>query len=173
MADDFEDHCWKDVVSADVLDIYSHYVRKTFVGPKPALLAIDLYDPAGALYKFWVGFETPVHVPNTGTALGVNGATDLLIPTKRIQSRYRNPFVTPALFTREPIRRQVSIGISKTGIALELHRGAGVRAQGHTKWPNPFASVELKILLQPAKAFQGRLESPDYSRSTHPLFGQN
>jgi nicotinamidase-related amidase len=44
MADDFENHCWKDVVSADVLDIYSHYARKTFVGPSPALLAIDLYE---------------------------------------------------------------------------------------------------------------------------------
>jgi maleamate amidohydrolase len=46
MADDFEDHCWKDIVPADVLDIYSHYVRKTFVGPAPALLAIDLYELA-------------------------------------------------------------------------------------------------------------------------------
>jgi maleamate amidohydrolase len=46
MADDFEDHCWKDIVPADVLDIYSHYVRKTFIGPAPALLAIDLYELA-------------------------------------------------------------------------------------------------------------------------------
>jgi maleamate amidohydrolase len=44
--DDFENHCWKDVVPADVLDIYTHYVRKTFVGPAPALLAIDLYELA-------------------------------------------------------------------------------------------------------------------------------
>src|SRR5262249_42532545 len=46
MAEDFEDHCWKDAVSAEVLDIYTHYVRKTFVGPSPALLAIDLYELA-------------------------------------------------------------------------------------------------------------------------------
>jgi nicotinamidase-related amidase len=46
MAEDFENHCWKDIVSPEVLDIYSHYVRKTFVGPAPALLAIDLYDLA-------------------------------------------------------------------------------------------------------------------------------
>src|ERR1700755_1834695 len=46
MADDFEDHCWKDIVSPDVLEIYSHYARKTFVGPSPALLAIDLYELA-------------------------------------------------------------------------------------------------------------------------------
>jgi len=46
MAEDFENHCWKDVVSPEVLDIYSHYIRKTFVGPSPALLAIDLYELA-------------------------------------------------------------------------------------------------------------------------------
>src|SRR6201995_79879 len=46
MANDFEDHCWKDKVPADGVDIYSHYARKTFVGPSPALLAIDLYELA-------------------------------------------------------------------------------------------------------------------------------
>ena len=46
MANDFENHCWKDVVSPDVLDIYAHYARNIFVGPSPALLAIDLYELA-------------------------------------------------------------------------------------------------------------------------------
>ena len=46
MASDFEDHCWKDVVEPKALDIYSHYERKTYVGDKPALLAIDLYKLA-------------------------------------------------------------------------------------------------------------------------------
>jgi maleamate amidohydrolase len=46
MSSDFEDHCWKDVVPADILDVYSHYERKVFVGPAPALLAIDLYELA-------------------------------------------------------------------------------------------------------------------------------
>jgi nicotinamidase-related amidase len=46
MSSDFEDHCWKDVVPADVLEVYSHYQRKVFVGPAPALLAIDLYELA-------------------------------------------------------------------------------------------------------------------------------
>ncbi|MGA7761809.1 MAG: DUF1329 domain-containing protein [Candidatus Binataceae bacterium] len=57
------------------------YSRRVIYVDKETLfpLAIDLYDSAGALYKFWVGFETPLRVPNTGTALGVNGATDLLI----------------------------------------------------------------------------------------------
>jgi nicotinamidase-related amidase len=42
----FEDHCWKDIVPPDVLDLYSHYERKTFVGPAAALVAIDLYELA-------------------------------------------------------------------------------------------------------------------------------
>jgi nicotinamidase-related amidase len=44
MTDDFEDHCWKDIVTQDVLELYSSYRRKIFVGPCPALLAVDLYD---------------------------------------------------------------------------------------------------------------------------------
>ncbi len=44
MSDDFEDHCWKDILTPDVLEVYSMYQRKTFVGPAPALLAIDLYE---------------------------------------------------------------------------------------------------------------------------------
>lgn len=42
--DDFEDHCWKDIVTPEVLETYAFYRRKTFVGPAPALLAIDLYE---------------------------------------------------------------------------------------------------------------------------------
>jgi maleamate amidohydrolase len=44
MSDDFEDHCWKDIVTPDVLEVYSMYRRQTSVGPAPALLAIDLYE---------------------------------------------------------------------------------------------------------------------------------
>jgi maleamate amidohydrolase len=42
--DRFEDHCWKDVVPAEDMEIYAAYARETFVGPSPALLAIDLYN---------------------------------------------------------------------------------------------------------------------------------
>src|SRR5262245_66552442 len=40
----FNDHCWKDVVPASDLEVYKNWRRETFVGPRPALLAIDLYD---------------------------------------------------------------------------------------------------------------------------------
>lgn len=44
--DTFEEHCWKDVVSSEVLELYSHYARETYVGSKAALVAIDLYELA-------------------------------------------------------------------------------------------------------------------------------
>src|SRR4030095_15420448 len=40
----FEDHCWNDVVPEADLKLYSCYARETFVGPNPAILAIDLYN---------------------------------------------------------------------------------------------------------------------------------
>src|SRR3982074_3013593 len=46
MARDFEDHCWKDVIDADPIQIYEAYRRKIYVGDNPAVLAIDLYNKA-------------------------------------------------------------------------------------------------------------------------------
>src|SRR5262249_61209021 len=43
---DFEDHCWKDVIDADTIQIYQAYRRKIYVGDNPAVLAIDLYNKA-------------------------------------------------------------------------------------------------------------------------------
>jgi maleamate amidohydrolase len=44
MIDKFEDHCWQDVVPPEILELYKHYRRDLYVGPKAALLAIDLYE---------------------------------------------------------------------------------------------------------------------------------
>ncbi len=44
MFDPFEDHCWRDVIPADDLEIYARYKRPiSFEGPL-ALVAIDLYE---------------------------------------------------------------------------------------------------------------------------------
>ena len=43
---DFEDHCWKDIVDEEILEIYEAYHRDLFVGRSPAVLAIDLYNKA-------------------------------------------------------------------------------------------------------------------------------
>ncbi len=57
--EEFDDHCWKDVISAEELERYAKNVRGVRVGRNPALLAIDLYNrvyaggnrPVGDLYK--------------------------------------------------------------------------------------------------------------------------
>ena len=40
----FEDHCWKDVIPEYDIRTYSPYARDTFVGSNPGLLVIDLYN---------------------------------------------------------------------------------------------------------------------------------
>jgi nicotinamidase-related amidase len=40
----FNDHCWNDVIPESDMKLYAGWRRETFVGPRPALLAIDLYD---------------------------------------------------------------------------------------------------------------------------------
>ena len=51
----FEDHCWQDVVSEEDLELYKHYQRELYIGRRPALLAIDLYNSA------YQGGPRPVH----------------------------------------------------------------------------------------------------------------
>ena len=37
----FEEHCWKDIVSPEILKTYTPYHRETYIGQRPALLAIE------------------------------------------------------------------------------------------------------------------------------------
>jgi maleamate amidohydrolase len=77
--DSFEDHCWQDVISADILRLYSRYRRDVFVGQRPALVAIDLYDlvyQGGAKPMTEIAAEFP-------NACGED-AWNAIEPTKRI-----------------------------------------------------------------------------------------
>jgi len=58
MAKGFEDHCWNDIIDDEIREIYSSYHREIFVGPKPAVLAIDLYN------KAYLGGNRPVREVN-------------------------------------------------------------------------------------------------------------
>lgn len=44
--DDFNDHCWKDVVPSEIRDLYLQYKRPVGLGPAPAVLCVDLYELA-------------------------------------------------------------------------------------------------------------------------------
>ena len=79
MTDDFEDHCWKDIVTPDVLEVYSCYRRKVFVGPSPALLAVDLYD---VVYRG--GPRPPAELAKTHPNTCGEYAYAAIEPTKRL-----------------------------------------------------------------------------------------
>jgi len=79
MASDFEDHCWKDIVPPDVLGIYAHYERKTFVGPSPALIAIDLYE-----LSYQGGARPVAEVAKTHPSSCGEHAFAAIEPTKRL-----------------------------------------------------------------------------------------
>jgi maleamate amidohydrolase len=84
MAGDFEDHCWKDIVPKDVLDIYTHYERETFVGPSPALIAIDLYE-----LSYQGGAKPVVELSKTYPSSCGEYAHAAIAPTKRLFSAAR------------------------------------------------------------------------------------
>jgi maleamate amidohydrolase len=79
MSGDFEDHCWRDVVSPDDLEVYSAYRRQTFVGPAPALLAIDLYELA-----YRGGAKLPVELFKSYPSACGRYAYEAIEPTKRL-----------------------------------------------------------------------------------------
>ncbi len=44
MTETFEDYCWKDIIDEETLTIYGAYQRPLKIGPKPAILMIDVYQ---------------------------------------------------------------------------------------------------------------------------------
>ncbi|MFQ5850346.1 MAG: isochorismatase family protein [Candidatus Binatia bacterium] len=101
MMDTFEDHCWKDVVSQEIMDIYQPYQRKTYVGERPALLAIDLYN---LVYR---GGPKPVHeaVKEHKSACGIF-AYDAIKPTKELFALARSKGI-PVIYTTTETRKEV------------------------------------------------------------------
>jgi nicotinamidase-related amidase len=98
MADDFENHCWNDIVPPDVLDIYSHYVRRTFVGPSPALLAIDLYELA-----YQGGAKPVAQLHKTYPSSCGENAYAAIEPTKRLFAAARAAGI-PIFYTTQDTR---------------------------------------------------------------------
>jgi len=93
MAGDFEDHCWRDVVDADTIEIYRAYRRKTFVGDNPAVLAIDLYN------KAYGGGNRPVRdVDREHSGSCGENAWNALPPTQRLLAAARRAGV-PVVYT--------------------------------------------------------------------------
>jgi nicotinamidase-related amidase len=102
MMDAFEDHCWKDVVSEEVLEIYKPYQRKTYVGERPALLAIDLYN---LVYE---GGPKPVHevVKEHKSSCGIY-AHNAIKPTQELFAMARSKGI-PVIYTTSETRKEVN-----------------------------------------------------------------
>lgn len=90
---DFNDHCWKDIVDQEIVDIYASYHREVFVGRKPVVLAIDLYK------KAYLGGAKPVAVVNRefDGSCGEN-AWKALPPTQKLFAAARRAGV-PIVYT--------------------------------------------------------------------------
>ena len=120
MAKDFEDHCWRDIVTPEILEVYKPYHRETFVGPRPALLAIDLYN---LVYR---GGPKPPHeiAAEHPSTCGVH-AWDAIEPTKRLFAAARAAglpvFYTAAMAGDGHVHatnRQVGVGTTDDDYAI-------------------------------------------------------
>jgi nicotinamidase-related amidase len=146
MSDDFEDHCWKDVVPADVLEIYKHYKRETFVGPRPAVLVVDLYNLS------YYGGPKPVSevVKEFPSACGVN-AHAAIEPTKRLLAAARAAGL-PIFYSTGDTRAASRPG----AITATNRRSGGPKPEDMEIWPD-FAPApgDVVITKQRASAFYG------------------
>jgi nicotinamidase-related amidase len=83
-ADGFEDHSWRDLVTPEILKVYSHYRRSLRVGSRPALLMIDLYN---LVYE---GGPRPVHeIVDEHTSSCGEHAWAAIAPTQRLLEHFR------------------------------------------------------------------------------------
>ena len=110
----FEDHCWRDVIPDDVLAVYAKYARPTFVGPVPALIAVDLYD---AVYR---GGARPVleAIESDGSSCGEH-AWAAIGPTRQLFAAARSAGL-PIFYTTADSRsdaRPRGIGSTKRASA--------------------------------------------------------
>ncbi len=96
MTDRFEDHCWKDIVSAEILKVYKPYRRETRFGEHPALLAIDLYN---LVYRG--GAREPHDLVDDWPSTCGRHAWDAVEPTKLLFSAARQAGL-PVIYTTAP-----------------------------------------------------------------------
>ena len=84
MAQDFETHCWDDVIGEEDRRIYGTVRRELNWGKTPALLAIDLYN------KAYAGGDAPVaEINDTFAASCGEYAWKTIDPTKRLLAAAR------------------------------------------------------------------------------------
>jgi len=116
----FEEHCWADVVPAADLKLYSCYARETFVGTRPAFLAIDLYN---IVYRG--GPRSPYELdPTYPNSCGIYAHT-AIEPTKRLFAAVRGaglPIFYCSQETRPNNRPAGAVSTRRQGIPMPQER---------------------------------------------------
>ena len=146
MVDTFEDHCWKDIVDQDTLEIYKHYRRQTYIGQRPALLAIDLYNLA------YQGGARPVRevVKEYPSACGTY-AWDAIAPTQELLALARSRRI-PVIYTTAETRKEAD----PTGVRATHRDTKGIDPQAYAIWKDfKPESEDLMIYKERASAFFG------------------
>ena len=143
----FNDHCWKDVVPEADLSSTRDWRRETFVGPRPALLAIDLYD---LVYRG--GPQPPIEIndryPNT---CGIF-AHRAIEPTKRLFAAARRAGI-PIFYCTQETRAQQPPARRGVDQATRGRRPAG-RATRSIR-SSRSSRTDVVITKQRASVFQG------------------
>jgi len=111
VARDFEDHCWRDIVSDEILRVYEPYHRDLFVGERPALLAIDLYN---LVYRG--GAKEPHEIIGEFPSSCGKYAWEAVEPTKALFSAARNAGI-PVVYTTAPMTSTVVATNRQSGLA--------------------------------------------------------
>jgi maleamate amidohydrolase len=142
MARDFEDHCWKDIVDDEILEIYKAYRRELRVGPNPAVLAIDLYN------KAYQGGDRPVReVDRRYPGSCGEHAWKALEPTRRLLAAARKAGL-PVIYTT---RHAETDGVRST------HRKIGSEPESlyHIKEELAPAPGDMVVYKERASGFFG------------------
>ena len=146
MKDAFEDHCWQDLIPPHILDLYKHYKRDLYIGPKAALLAIDLYELA------YEGGPLPVSevAKDFPSSCGIN-AWNAVEPTKKLFAAARAAGL-PIFYTTGDTRES-----SKPGaIKATNRRSVGDRANAYDIRPEWAPQKgDVVITKQRASGFYG------------------
>src|ERR1700751_4396291 len=143
--DNFNDHCWRDVIPEADLELYAGWRRETFVGARPALLAIDLSDlvSRGGPHS---PYQLNARYPNS---CGIF-AHRAIAPTKRLLAAARRAGV-PIFYCTQETRPQ-----NRPKGAVSTRRQIDVSSDGyaiyHEFTPQP---EDVIITKQRASIFQG------------------
>jgi maleamate amidohydrolase len=98
----FEDHCWKDVITPEILETYTPYHRQTYIGQRPALLAIDLYN---LVYEGGPKYPHEL-VKDYRSSCGIY-AYNAIAPTQELFALARSLKI-PAYYTTSETRKEVN-----------------------------------------------------------------